>query len=978
MSWRTEKTRTGQDLVWDTVELGISPSPTKGIANLQNVNISTESGEMLASYARIAQQQTAITNGTLTPNGSTNFTGPNTLKAGTWISVSASSVTSISTTTSPSSVTASYLTVGGGGSGGGVANVNKAVGGGGGGGEVKTGTNAFSVGSTLITVGAGGVDDGSGTYHPGSSSIIAGVSTATGGGAGGRGAASNLNGGSGANGGGGGALDPTAGTAGTGTVKNGGAGVFSAGVSAAAGGGGGNAANGSNGSVSTGGNGGAGTSNSISGTAVVYGSGGGGGGFSTGGTAGTNAGNGAGNDAAGSNATANLGGGGGGAAANGGSSSHLGGSGANGVVIISYTTGSMVAHGGTITYSGSNTIHTFTETGTFTVVSIAKTNLYYVSYASGTTFKLSSKFDPTGANALSHGTTGSITFSTVAVPNQGVAKATEQYTTASITAYRYYVLDANGYTWVWDTTINSAYGTQWMLPDPNDYSTLKLTGLAALNGQLVSVGMASIYAKPTVDLGRLYNRLNNCWLNEPFPTHKNFAIASNQGKIYYCDGNYIGEIFPTTSLITSIANIQSNCSYTASSTTGTLSAIVSGSIPYSSDGTRIPAVFYTDVYGTQPTNLTPSTVYYIQYAPASGTFEVYLASAAGSAIDIATGATGNQYFNTFWPFGSQAGINGTLPTVQFSNQRVNLPANETAQTMVEIGNTVLIGGTSSTIYPWNQVDATPSDFIELPEANVKTMVNVNNIAYIFAGNKGNIYISNGSVASLILKVPDYCAGVPGTPLTYIEPVYTWGDADYVRGRVYFSILDQTSTKAGNCGGVWSFVPSQNIDPNQDIGMALRLENQNSYGDYDGYCNLIIANQEQNVTSPQYWTMWQDSYSTGTSSFGIDGTGTTPVTQYMFETDLLPVGTFLEKGTFQQLEYKLTTPLASGDSIQLYYRTNSTEAWTSFGSATTETGTVSAYFSQTVQKSQWLQFRGVVTTDGTTASSFVRFKQLMLR
>jgi hypothetical protein len=253
------------------------------------------------------------------------------------------------------------------------------------------------------------------------------------------------------------------------------------------------------------------------------------------------------------------------------------------------------------------------------------------------------------------------------------------------------------------------------------------------------------------------------------------------------------------------------------------------------------------------------------------------------------------------------------------------------------------------------------------------------MAYVFAGNKGNVYITNNAVASLALKVPDYCAGVPGTPLTYIEPQFTWGDADYVRGRVYFSILDQTATKAGNCGGIWSFVPTQNIDPSQEIGMALRLENRQSYGDYDGYATIILPNQEQTVTSPQYWAAWQDSYSTGTSNFGIDGTGTTPVTQYVVETDLLPSGTMLEKGTFQQLEYKLTTALASGDSVQLYYRTNSTDAWTSCGTVQEETSEkISGYFNQVFQKTQYLQFRIVVTTGGTTASSFVRFKQLMLR
>ena len=976
MSWRTEKTRTGQDFVYDGVEFGISPSPTKGTANMQNVNISTESGEVMASYTRTAQQQTALSNQTLTPSGATNFTGPSTLKAGTWISVSASTVSGISVTTSPSSVTADYLVVGGGGSGGQTNSSVRSIGGGGGGGEVKTGTNAFSIGSTVITVDTGAAL-GTSTGTTGGSSSIGSVSVAAGGGGGGSGFNPNYNGLTGANGGGGGADNGSNGTGGVGSNKTGGNGVFSAGVSSAGGGGAGNGANGSNGSVSTGGAGGAGTASSISGSSVTYGGGGGGGGFSAFGAGGAGGGGNGGYDSNGVAGTANTGGGGGGAGDNG--SARNGGAGGSGIAIISYTTGSMVAFGGNITFAGGKTIHTFLSTGVFTVVSIAKTNLYYVSYASGTTFKLSTAFDPTGANAITtHGTTGSVTFSTVTTPNSMVAKATEKYTTSTATKYRYYLLDVNGYVWVRDTAINETYGTQWMLPDPNNYSTLSLTGMSVLNGWLFTVGVASIYGKPTVDLGRFFNRLDNCWLNEPFPTHKNFAMTGNQGKMYYCDGNYIGEVFATTSLVTSIANIQSNSSYTASSTTGTISAVINGSLPYSGDGTRIPAVFFTDAYGTQPTNLTVGVVYYIKYIDYAGTFEVYSALTAGSAINIATGAAGNQYFNTFWPFGTQAGINGTVPTVQFSGQRVNLPANETAQCMAEIDNTVLIGGSTNTVYPWNQVDATPSGFIELPESNVKNIINVNNTAYVFAGNKGNIYVTNTSIASLMMKVPDYCAGVPGTPLTYIEPTFTWGDADYVRGRVYFSILDQTATKAGNTGGIWSFVPSQNIDPSQEVGMALRLENQNSYGDYDGYATIILPNQEQTVTSPQYWTAWQDSYTTGTSTFGIDGTGTTPVTTYVIETDILPSGTFLDKGTFQQLEYKLTTPMTAGDSVQIYYRLNSTDAWTTCDTVIEESDRISGYFDQHFQKTQWVQFRIVVTTGGTTASSFVRFKQLMLR
>lgn len=978
MAWRTQKTDEGQDYVWDGVETGIAVSPTKGTANIQNANISTEQGEVMASYARSSETPSAVTNGTLTPNGATNFTGPSSLSAGQWINVSASTVTSISTTTSPSTVSVSYLIVGGGGGGGSAFAGTAGGGGGGGGGQVAASSTSLALGTYTVTVGSGGSGGVTTVGTNGGSSSVSGITTAIGGGGGGfaNSGSGALNGLAGASGGGGAGADSASGTGGTGSAGFNGGNGRSASVEAG-GGGGGAGAVGSNAASSTGGAGGVGTSSSITGSSVAYGGGGGGGGAAPG--AGGSGGGGTGGRyaVAPTAGTANTGGGGGGAADNN-SSATDGGAGGSGVVVIAYAVGTAVAVGGDVSIVGGNVVHRFTTSGTFKVLAVPKTNQYYVSYKSGTTYKLSSKFDPTGANALTHGTTGSITFSTVAVPNEAVAKSTEKYTTSTAQKYRYYILDANSYVWVYDTYIYETYGTKWMLPDPNDYSALKLTGLGALNGLLVAVGNAFLVTKPNVNLGGPFVPIGNLFLNEPFPTHRNFALVGTQGKMYYCDGNYIGELFPTTSLVTSIANIQSQCNYTASSTTGTVSAVITGSLPYSPDGTRIPAVFYTDVYGTQPTNLLNSTVYYISCDPVAATFSVYAALTGGSAINISSGSAGNQYFTTFWPYGD-GNASGAAPLVQVSTQRVNLPQNETAQCMVEVGNTVIIGCNGNNLYPWNQIDATPSDVIALPESNVKTMVNANNMAYVFAGNKGNIYITNNSVASLALKVPDYCAGVPGTPLTYIEPYFTWGDSAYVRGRLYFSILDQTSTKAGNCGGIWSFIPTQNFYVGQDIGQSLRLENENSYGDYDGVATIIIPNEEQNAVAPQYWTAWQDSYSTATSTFGIDNTGTTPVTTFVVETDLLPTGSVLSKDTFTQLEYKLTTQLQSGDAVQLYYRTNSTDAWTTCGTTILETpNKISGYYNMKFQKTQWVQFRAVCTTGGTTSSSFVRLKQIMLR
>jgi hypothetical protein len=987
--WRTEKTQTGTDFVWDGAENGIASSPFIGTANIQNANISTEIGDVLASFSRTAQQQAALSNQTLTPDGATLFNAPTSLKGGQWIKVTASTVSSITAATNPTTLSIDYLIVGGGGGGG--AGRTEGAGGGGGAGEYVSSTTTLAVGGYTVAVGDGGAASaGLNAGSSGGSSSIETIDTAVGGGGGGLGITNispttPLNGVNGGSGGGGGAGDTSyQGTGGAGSAGNNGGAGFASGTigNRAGGGGGGSAGAGTAGTSAQGGAGGAGTSNSITGTAVFYAAGGGGGSVGTPGQGGSSDAGGDGGEAsAGANATTPGSGGGGGSSLD--TTTWGGGTGADGIVVISYTIGAAFCTGGDVVYNkGGKTIHVFNTDGEFKVHSINTGGLYFVSYADGAgKIKLSDFYDPYGATPLTHGTTGSITFSTVAVPNQAIAKAVENYNTDGSTEYRYYILDKNGYVWLWDTQVYETNGFMWMLPDSTDYSTVKIGGIAVLNGWLMAVAKAFILCKPTVNLGGFFTQMADGETMNPFDTHSSFAMTGSQGKMYYVDSQFLGEIFPTTSLLTSEANIQSYCKYSASSTTGTITELINGSVPYLvSSAKRVPVVFFTDTEGTLPTAISNDVVYYIEYNPASQTFEVYndVDVGQGSIQDIQTGASGNQYFNTFYPVG-YAGWSSSTPLLQFQPQRVNLPFYEQATCLVEVGNTILVGCEGSAVYPWNQIDAIVSDVIQLPEANVKTMLNVNNMAYIFAGYKGNIYISNTAVASLALKIPDYCAGVAGTKNSYIEPVFTWGDAMYCRGRVYFSVLDQTSTKSGNCGGVWSFIPSQNVDANALVGNSLRLENQNSYNDYDGYATILLPAIEQTSQAPQYWAAWQDSYNTSTAAFGIDGTGTTPVTSYIIETDILATGSILSKETFSQLEYKLSAPLESGESVQMYYRVNATDAWTSAGTTIDEpTILLSGYYQIRFQKTQWVQFRVVATTNGSTSSSFVRLQQIRLR
>ena len=589
--------------------------------------------------------------------------------------------------------------------------------------------------------------------------------------------------------------------------------------------------------------------------------------------------------------------------------------------------------------------------------------------------------------------TGTATYTIENVMALPIAKATESYFDGNNNLqYRYYILDSAGYIWAYDTGTATTF-LSWFLPSietlaswtPNGTITSAANGgLAVLNGFLMLFVGNVIACKPTVNLGQGWSLfsaggIGAAMISPVLSKNPHFAITTHLGFLYYTDGNFIGSIFPTSSLLSTIpANVQSYCAWNdvLGGATGSISNVISGSAPTfgATSQARVPAVFFFGEGGTIPTNLTANTIYYILYAnDGSSNFSVYTALTGGSAITL-TGGTGTQYFNTFYPIGLSQAAAKTL--MIFAPIATQLPTFEIATAIAELGTTLIIGTKGNEIYPWDGQAVTINSTLSLPERGVVKIITVNNIGYIFCGNKGNIYLTSGSMISAVISVPDYCAGIAGTPISYIEPYFTWLDCMYLRGRLYFSIIDQTASKAGNCGGIWSFIPTQNAFIQQDVGTSLRLENQNSYGTYNGGANLLIDAGPQNVIAPQYFTAWQSSISNPV--YGIDTTALYPVGTSIIETDLIETGSMLDKKTFKQIEYKLATPLAAGESIGIKYRLDSTSAFQTCGTVVTETTqSLSGYFPANFEKTQWVQLQVTLNPLTTSVTSFCRLAKLSI-
>jgi hypothetical protein len=292
---------------------------------------------------------------------------------------SALSTASVGTSPLPQPYAATYVLVAGGGGGG-----YNYAGGGGAGGLISGSTNLTPSTVYTVTIGGGGTGATTGPSfnNDGTASSFTGLTSATGGGGGGSGSAPGQPtvsfGRSGGSGGGSGSQCPSPYLGGSGTPgqgNNGGASATAPSETAAGGGGAGAAGGNGNPATSprTTGGGGIGATTSITGTPTYYAGGGGGGGYSPqnssagagtpstgGGAAGVNNPGGT-----GGSATANTGGGGGAGAGAFGS----GGAGGSGIFILSVPTskypGTKTGTSSTTT-NGSNTVITWTGSGTYT------------------------------------------------------------------------------------------------------------------------------------------------------------------------------------------------------------------------------------------------------------------------------------------------------------------------------------------------------------------------------------------------------------------------------------------------------------------------------------------------------------------------------------------------------------------------------------------------------------------------------------
>jgi hypothetical protein len=489
-------------------------------------------------------------------------------------------------------------------------------------------------------------------------------------------------------------------------------------------------------------------------------------------------------------------------------------------------------------------------------------------------------------------------------------------------------------------------------------------------------------------------------------TTPSYASSTNVGGInwFAFDGTYywgldaVGQVW---SNITPLGTAGITWSYTGNKIPGTAYTSGNGLVFYEGiDGHGWLFVFHNSSIDYIQTDSISSGWQY-QWKPASGTVVGY-SSTPPQTLNSAQGFTGSHmaivgqdnaiyYCDSRW-LGSIIPVGGqnfnplsVTTTYTFNKQALALPALDNANCLAELGINLLVGGQRNLIYPWNRTATSFSYPIFLAESNVAKMQTVNTNTYIFCGNRGRIYITNGTQAQLTYKIPDHLSGT-------IEPYFFWGGVGFNRNDLYFGVY--ATDNSGNAlatgnqayGGVWAV--------NLDTG-AMRLLNQLSYGSYAGYASAIIS-QVQPLTGLNgpftkpagtgLYIGWANATpGSGGTLYGIDASTTTPYTngQAYIISDIIPIGTNLEPQTPQQFEFKLSAPLKTSESVQLYIAGNLTDmlgqtgTYTSVGTFNGDNTSLSYLWPCPLQKLQWLLVK-IILTGISSSPSYNRLVEIRVK
>ena len=275
---------------------------------------------------------------------------------------------------------------------------------------------------------------------------------------------------------------------------------------------------------------------------------------------------------------------------------------------------------------------------------------------------------------------------------------------------------------------------------------------------------------------------------------------------------------------------------------------------------------------------------------------------------------------------------GTAPTYHWNPIALTLQPGHWAYSMNELGKYLAVGTVAanslwtgsisqkkSAVILWDRTSPSFNLPVFFKENGVTSMFQMQNRLYVAIGNRGRIFITDGTNFEQAKRIP-YCFNRQFGNYAYVYPnAMTLHNGEIVTGL------------SGNGVDATYGVYTTQIQPvavgNSQINYPTIMRNSPSSGGTGATQQLSIGFC-YSTGADQLYFGWQDG-----STYGVDlvdfrlCSGFTSVIYSPYYT----VGSELVKKTFKRMEISLTAPLLAGQQIRISYREDLNEtSWTTLG------------------------------------------------
>lgn len=277
---------------------------------------------------------------------------------------------------------------------------------------------------------------------------------------------------------------------------------------------------------------------------------------------------------------------------------------------------------------------------------------------------------------------------------------------------------------------------------------------------------------------------------------------------------------------------------------------------------------------------------------------------------------------------------GTGGTFTFTASALALPSGIRTKCIAELGGDLAIG-----VWKGNDVNIYGADYkvadvyfwdksstlsfrrpVQLQENGVNQLISLGNRLYIVAGNEGRIYVSDGVSTELFTQIPDSLTQLQQST----NSLWFWPNAIMRhKGRICVGVsVNALSSTTISPLGVYS------IDPYSGQIQVENILPSNNDGSSDSISiGALISISE----SDYYIGVYNDNSQTYKGGIAkVSSANNGYASKAFFETGLTPVGDENNKKTYTNLDLLLAKPLASDQSLLVYYRTYIGETYTLLG------------------------------------------------